>query len=268
MTQKRDDGDDTGRESAIGDVPDISRREFIRLTGVMIAGAGAGVGFVSCGDSASKSTLSLIALPVSTGYLVVDTAKCQGCVTCMLACSLVHDGVTSLSASRIQIVQNSFDSWPSDIFISHCRQCQNPECVKACPRRALDVDTAHGNVRRVDRSKCIGCGKCVKACPYLPKRPVLAPDPQYKNRLTSRKCDLCLDTPHLRNSLGEPVVGGPGGMQACVQVCPVGAIKFTAIMPEQTGNNGYYVNLKEDAWATLGFPLDTTENPDAGAGQG
>ena len=45
-------------------------------------------------------------LPPSDGYILVDTKKCQGCVSCMLACSLVHEGLESQSLSRIQIIQD------------------------------------------------------------------------------------------------------------------------------------------------------------------
>jgi protein NrfC len=55
-------------------------------------------------------------------------------------------------------------------------------------------------------------------------------------------------------------------MQACVQVCPVGAIKFTPTMPEQKGDKGYYVNLKDEAWVSLGYLLEVPEEPDAGKG--
>lgn len=255
MAEQRRDGDNTSEK-------EISRRDFFKITGVVIAGVGTGFGFLGCAESDDE--YSLLSIPLSQGYLVVDNSKCQGCVTCMLTCSLVHEGIVSLSRARIQIVQNSFERWPDDIVISQCRQCKSPECVIACPRRALHADFTHGNVRLVDRSKCIGCGKCVKACPYLPKRPIIFEDQDHNNFVKSRKCDLCIDTPHLVNENGERVQGGPGGMQACVQVCPVGAIKFTPTMPEQAGNGGYVVNLKDEAWASLGYPLKVEEDPDAG----
>ncbi len=43
-------------------------------------------------------------------------------------------------------------------------------------------------------------------------------------------------------------------MQACVEVCPVGAIKFTNKIPLQEGDAGYKVNLRDSAWARLGYP--------------
>jgi len=56
------------------------------------------------------------AIPASEGYLLVETKKCQGCTSCMLACSLVHKGVGNLSRARIQIIQNSLEFYPDDIM--------------------------------------------------------------------------------------------------------------------------------------------------------
>ncbi len=105
-------------------------------------------------------------IPPADGYLLVDIEKCQGCLSCMLACSLIHEGVESPSLSRIQIMQNSFASFPDDLTIEQCRQCVDPACVKGCPTGALRADARYGNVRMVDTEKCIGCGLCFDACPY------------------------------------------------------------------------------------------------------
>ena len=42
-------------------------------------------------------------IPPADGYLLVDIREVPGLLSCMLACSLVHEGVESLSLSRIQI---------------------------------------------------------------------------------------------------------------------------------------------------------------------
>lgn len=72
-------------------------------------------------------------IPLSKGYLVVDPKKCTGCCSCMLACSLVHEGKSALSLARIQILDDAFGSFPTDIKIVMCQQCDNPECYLACP---------------------------------------------------------------------------------------------------------------------------------------
>lgn len=219
----------------------LTRRHFLKAAGTVIMVAGAGSPFVFA-STASNFTRS-------DGYILVDIKKCQGCVTCMLACSLVHEGIESLSLSRIQVIQNPFGAFPDDLTIEQCRQCVDPACVKECPEDALMINADFGNVRMVDASKCVGCGSCIEACPFIPSRPILVPDERYKGALKARKCDLCANTPFHWDKNG----GGPDGLQACVAVCPVGAIAFTRNVPVQQGEKGYKVNLRGDAWETLGY---------------
>jgi protein NrfC len=65
----------------------------------------------------------------------------------------------------------------------------------------------------------------------------------------SLKCDLCANATFHWDEAG----GGPGGKQACVEVCPLGAIAFTQEIPVQVGDAGYQVNLRGDAWLSLGY---------------
>jgi protein NrfC len=168
----------------------------------------------------------------------------------MLACTLVHEGVENPSLSRIQIIQNPFESFPNDVTIEQCRQCVDPACVSVCPTDALRANVGYGNVRMIDRTKCIGCGECIEACPYTPSRPVVVSDEKFDDGLKVQKCDLCADTPYHWDDAG----GGPDGMQACVEVCPVDAIKFTTKIPVQEGDEGYKVNLRDTNWRRLGYP--------------
>ena len=238
-----------GKESPDGG-QEVSRRRFLQGSRNMAVGAVVGgtlSGILWLDDAVA-------AIPASEGYLLVDKKKCQGCATCMLACSLVNEGVESLSLARIQVLQNPFEKWPHDVSIEQCRQCVKPECVEACPEKALTVDAAHGNVRQVDEEKCIGCGMCVAACPFTPSRPVVAPDSDWDGEKKARKCDLCARAAYHWDEAG----GGPRGKQACVELCPVGAIRFTADVPVQEGDAGYDVNLRlrDVGWKIMGFPID------------
>ncbi len=219
----------------------LSRREFLKLSKNVALGIGIG-GVISNLVWVNKTTAAIL---VSEGYLLVDTKKCQGCLTCMLTCSLVHEGTEDLSLSRIQVMQNSFLKWPDDLTIEQCRQCVDPGCVKACPAKALKVDTTHGNVRTVDEKKCIGCMSCIKACPYTPGRAVWDAREDH-----AQKCDLCAKAPFWNEK------GGPAGKQACIEVCPVNAIKFTKEIPAQEDDSGYKVNLRDKAWKDLGYTTD------------
>lgn len=219
----------------------VSRRDFLKMASAVAVGLGFGGGI---GDMIFLGK-GVVAIPASEGYLLVDTMKCAGCVSCMLACSLVHEGKVNLSLSRIQILQNPFERFPDDIKQEQCRQCTYPACVVACPTQALQVDPGGGNVRLVDERKCIGCMRCVEACPHTPSRAIWNFEQKH-----SQKCDLCANTPRWKQE------GGPGGKQACVEVCPMRAIKFTEKIPTQVGDLGYNVNLRTASWQKLGMPVD------------
>ncbi len=229
----------------------FSRRDFIKCSGTVIFVIGSGLYLPSNYGYANQENPdgNPGEIPASQGYLLVDIQKCQGCMSCMLACSLVHEGVSNLSFARIQIIQNPFESFPHDVAIEQCRQCVAPACVEACPEDALGVQPELGFVRMLDREKCIGCGACFEACPYKPSRITAPPNEESDGSIKYRKCELCAAAPHHWDARG----GGPNGKQACVEVCPVGAIKFTHEIPVQNGNKGYKVNLREIGWRKLGY---------------
>ena len=180
-------------------------------------------------------------MPASKGYIVVDPKKCSGCQTCMIACSLVHEGKINTKLARIQVIQDPYGHYPADIDVHQCRQCVFPECLVACPvADTIYVDTENGNVTRIDKSTCIGCQLCITACPFTPSRIVW----NFEEGV-AQKCALCVDTPYWREK------GGPDGKQACVEVCPMEAIKLTKEIPTQVGDLGYKINLRGEGW-----PLD------------
>lgn len=213
---------------------ELPRRSFLKLTGA--AGIGMAVGAIWIGEGVA-------AIPVSEGYLLVDTKKCSGCMTCMLACSSVHEGENNLSLARIQVLQDPYGKFPNDIILAQCRQCVEAPCVDVCPVDAMIVDEKHGNVRKVDTEKCIGCGQCIEVCPHSPARVTLNPETDL-----SVKCDLCIDTPHWKEE------GGPEGKRACEELCPMRAIKFSKETPAQDKTDSYEINLRGPAWQHIGFP--------------
>jgi protein NrfC len=223
----------------------LSRRTFLKCTGTIVFAMGSD-GYLLSGYGANEDGSGMA---VSDGYLVVDVEKCQGCISCMLACSLVQEGVQSPSLSRIQILQDSFGKFPDDLTIEQCRQCENPACVEACPEGALTANAKFGHVRMVNKEKCTGCGSCFKACPHTPARLLVMEDETFNREFKSLKCDLCANAPHHWDKKG----GGPDGKQACVEVCPVGAIAFTRKLPVQEGKSGYKVNLRDKNWKKLGY---------------
>ncbi|MEM7505843.1 MAG: NAD(P)-binding domain-containing protein [Pseudomonadota bacterium] len=159
----------------------------------------------------------------ATNAIIIDNTLCVNCDYCEKACAETHDGVTRLHRAQGPTV--------GDLHIPiSCRHCEHPHCMADCPPNALHR-TPSGAVA-VDES-CIGCGNCVRNCPYnaieLSALPVkrgnlltqllfgygdapgqrAAPVKSKTNKETARKCDLC-----------EDVTGGP----ACVRACPTGAV--------------------------------------------
>ena len=130
----------------------FSRREFI--TGV----GGAGLGLVFGGMIVRGFMLpdEVFAIPASEGYLLVDTKKCAGCASCMLACSMVHSGESNLSLSRIQVTNNVFEPFPGGIEQDHLfsdppddparRRSAHPH-RRANPQEAGERQTPGGRAR-------------------------------------------------------------------------------------------------------------------------
>ncbi|HTY61461.1 MAG TPA: 4Fe-4S dicluster domain-containing protein [Acidobacteriota bacterium] len=216
----------------------VLRRDFLAGGGAAIAAGALAAGVSQSAAAAWAQTPAPAgAKPpyaASEGYLVYDSRLCLGCQSCMYTCSMTHEGEGNLSLSRIQIIRDapSFTKYPYDIVMSVCRQCVSPLCVQNCPTGACHVDAAHGNVRRIDQSKCIGCKRCINSCPQRPHRTVWNPA-----KKKSSKCDLCADAPYWSES------GGPSGKQGCVEVCPAKALKMVKEAPPQTDVAGYDVNL-------------------------
>jgi len=111
--------------------------------------------------------------------------------------------------------------------------CSDPGCLKACPAPGAIVQYSNGIVD-FDHDKCIGCGYCVKGCPFdIPRIS--------KTDHKSYKCTLCSD----RVSVGlEP---------ACVKACPTGAIMFGTKVDMQQQAADRVEDLKERGFANAGL---------------
>jgi formate dehydrogenase iron-sulfur subunit len=87
-----------------------------------------------------------------------------------------------------------------------CMHCADPGCLEACPSPGAIVQYANGIVDFVSEN-CIGCGYCIKGCPFNIPRLSQVDQKVYK-------CTLCSD----RVAVGQT--------PACAKACPTGAIVF------------------------------------------
>jgi carbon-monoxide dehydrogenase iron sulfur subunit len=130
-------------------------------------------------------------------FVSADPEKCVGCAVCEYICSFEKEKAFNPLKSRIRVVRLH----PLINLSVTCRLCEDPPCVAACPRDALEQSGENG-VIIIDEEKCNGCGWCIEACDY--GAITLHPE----SRVVFA-CDLCD---------GEP---------KCVEWCPEEALDFT-----------------------------------------
>jgi anaerobic dimethyl sulfoxide reductase subunit B (iron-sulfur subunit) len=141
-----------------------------------------------------------------------EQSRCSGCHTCVVACKDWHDippGPVFLR--RLVIKEHGQYPRVTVSFVSTaCRHCDEPDCIPACPARAITKREKDGIVI-VDEELCLGgdqCGRaCFIACPD--KAPQFGEEPD----ATMQKCDLCLD----RWENGQKPV--------CAEACPMRALE-------------------------------------------
>lgn len=141
--------------------------------------------------------------------LLADLDRCIGCRGgCQVACKTEHE--TSLGPSRSQFYTigptGSFPDLEMYFMPVMCQQCEQPACTEACPTGACYKDDADG-VIKIYQEKCVGCKKCMKACPY---NAIIFNQSLH----IAEKCDLCDSR---RKEGKEP---------ACVTNCAGGALIY------------------------------------------
>ena len=96
-----------------------------------------------------------------------------------------------------------------------CNHCDQPACLDACPRKAIEKNKENGIVT-VNQDRCHGYRFCVEACPY--KKVYF--DPQ---REVAAKCIFCM--PRIEEGVAP----------ACARQCP-GRIRHVGYRDDKEGN--------------------------------
>ncbi|MBR1799508.1 MAG: 4Fe-4S dicluster domain-containing protein [Bacteroidales bacterium] len=65
----------------------------------------------------------------------------------------------------VEVLYEACDECPTSgmLVTSACRGCLLHACKDVCPKDAITIENHHAVI---DKTKCIECGKCSKACPY------------------------------------------------------------------------------------------------------
>jgi Fe-S-cluster-containing dehydrogenase component len=97
--------------------------------------------------------------------MVIDTAKCVGCMDCVVACQAENDVPIGFARDWITTeVMGEFPNLSMEIRTERCNHCENPPCVYCCPTGASHVSDL--GLVKVTANRCIGCKACIAACPY------------------------------------------------------------------------------------------------------
>ncbi|MBK9170856.1 MAG: 4Fe-4S dicluster domain-containing protein [Bryobacterales bacterium] len=144
---------------------------------------------------------------VRYGWLF-DQKKCIECRACEAACKQ-WNGVETGAHIRYRLVRTYesgvFPNVERQALSLACQHCADATCIKACPVKA--IWRRDDGIVLVNTDKCVGCGMCVKFCPYG------APQLHPATRIME-KCTMCVD--RVDQNL-EP---------ACSTICPTGALQW------------------------------------------
>lgn len=125
---------------------------------------GCSYGCLGCGDCVSVCSFDAIHMDVSTGLPVVDEKKCTACNKCVAICpkSIIELRPKGKGARRIYVscVNKDKGAITRKSCSVGCIGCGI--CVKTCPFEAI---TLENNLAYIDPYKCRLCRKCAEACP-------------------------------------------------------------------------------------------------------
>lgn len=135
--------------------------------------------------------------------IIHNSKSCIGCKACQIACQDRHNFPAEITVLKISERNKKSDNGMLDIsyVLSVCKQCKNPGCEAACRFGAI---TRTDGVVVINADKCLGCGKCAKACPFGAVYILSGA----KRRAV--KCDLCITTDN--------------GRPSCAAACPLDCI--------------------------------------------
>ncbi len=187
--------------------------------------------------------------------MLIDLRRCTSCKACTAGCAAEQKSPPGILYRPVYEEETgTFPNVKMRFTPRLCNQCDNPPCVAACPNKGEGKATwksmkgVSNGIVLINYNECIGCGRCVAACPYKARNldagafytdntPGIqeyekAPTWEYSKRWprkrneipvgTARKCHFCLH--RVKN----------GMVPMCVSTCPARANYFGDLQDKES----------------------------------
>ncbi len=222
----------------------ITRKDFLRLSGLSVLAAGAVRTFEAAkaaGQSAIRPLRGSGGAPRKQLAMAIDLRKCRqrpGCDLCMKACRDAHN-VPVIADPRHEVkwiwnapfaevfpleqsayTERNYTGSPLPVL---CNHCDEPACVRVCPTGATWKRSEDGIVM-MDWHRCIGCKYCMVACPYEARSFNFVDPRPYIEHINSDFPTRSMGVVEKCNFCAERLAAGK--QPACVEACPANAIAF------------------------------------------
>lgn len=144
-----------------------SRRDALRGIGLGLVGAVAGA--TALGKIAHAAQGKPKGIP--RWAMVIDLQRCVGCGGCMISCKNENNVEEGFAwSTNIRTTKGKFPNVMYEYIPTLCNHCENAPCIENCPTEPKSMHKEYGDVTAHDPEICIGCGSCVRSCPYgVPK---------------------------------------------------------------------------------------------------
>ncbi|QIZ78306.1 formate dehydrogenase FDH3 subunit beta [Ferrimonas lipolytica] len=163
---------------------------------------------------------------MATMKFMCDTKRCIECNGCVVACKNENDSALEWGIQRRRVVTIN-DGQPSEASISvACMHCSDAPCMEVCPVNVFSK-TEDGIVQH-DKSRCIGCGYCLYACPF--GAPQFPKQSAFGSKGKMDKCTFCAGGPNTEAGSAEEKAQyganriAEGKLPMCAELCSTKAL--------------------------------------------
>jgi phenylacetyl-CoA:acceptor oxidoreductase 27-kDa subunit len=172
--------------------------------------------------------------------MIIDLRRCIGCGACAVSCGMANNTETNMWR---RVFDCGAPATPEKRRLSlpmSCMHCRVPPCEKVCPTTATYI--REDSIVDVDFEKCIGCGYCIVACPYLSRVIIARNDALQEGRVmtstpekyhkgneycnVASKCNFCKERVDQGIAMGLEPGADPAATPACVVNCTAKALHF------------------------------------------